>query len=872
MSKKRYKLWRQIPWFTMGVLGLQISGGVTSVGESLLPKVAAFTSPVSNQEVWDETLKGGDTQEVYSGGITNRTTVTGDGDLSLPANQNVYDGGVANDTEVNDWGTQVIYSGGIANDTVVNGSSGRQVVYAGGVTHGTSVNGSLGQFVYGGIAHDTVVNNGGLQVVQDGGASNNTILYKASLQEVRNATSNNTKVNDTASQVIWKDGVANNTILNDSGNQSLYDGGIANGTQVNDQGWQYLYEGIAYDTTLNDQSSQVIDMDGSVERTVLNDEATQQINGGTASYTTLNKNSVQDVTRDGTANHTTLNDNSIQNVTNGGTANDSLVNTGSKMILYYGGTAAGTANDTIVDGGEMIIMGSTANDTTVKKGLMLISDNSMANRTEVNGSGLQEVHAGGVANDTTISGGGVQALFGVSDYGTSRSNNTTATAGGTILVMENGTYLTGNTILDGGALRINPASTDGSAFVTANIENLSGNGQIYLNTNLQELTGDLVLISGTTAGNHQVFANNQGGATVDPTETLTVIETEGGGNFTIGHQLEVGGYLYGLRQNPGTTNNWELYSTGKYTPAANASINAFVGGYLLNYAETQTLLQRMGDLRQSEGEQGAWAKVSGGKFDSNGSSFLSGFDMTYSGVQVGVDRKVSLKNGKGDWYVGGMFGYSKGNLDYATGRGSIDSKTLGAYGTYIAPNGAYADLVLKYGWMKNDFKVLDTAGDRVTGDDMNTNGLSASIEVGKKIHFNKEQKQGWYVEPQAQLSMGHQSGGSFNASNGLRVDVDSYNSVLGRVGANIGYEVKGGKNPVNVYGKVSLVHEFNGDIGFRMNGISNQESFGDSWWTYGVGVTAQLNQKHNVYLDIERASGGQFRQPWSVNVGYRFTW
>ena len=336
--------------------------------------------------------------------------------------------------------------------------------------------------------------------------------------------------------------------------------------------------------------------------------------------------------------------------------------------------------------------------------------------------------------------------------------------------------------------------------------------------------------------------------------------------------MEVGGYLYDLRRGLADTNNWELYNSGKITPAANASINAFAGGYLLNYAETQSLLQRMGDLRHGEDQQGVWAKVSGGKFDSNGSNFLSGFDMTYSGVQVGVDRKISLKDGKGDWYVGGMFGYSKGNLDYTTGSGSIDSKTLGAYGTYIAPNGAYADLVLKYGWMKNDFKVLDTAGDRVTGSDMNTSGLSASMEIGKKIHFNKEEKQGWYVEPQAQLSAGHQSGGSFNASNGLRVDVDSYNSVLGRIGANIGYELKGGKNPVNVYGKVSLVHEFNGDVGYRMNGSSEQTSFGDSWWTYGVGVTAQLNKKHNVYLDIERASGGQFRQPWSTNVGYRFIW
>ena len=219
-----------------------------------------------------------------------------------------------------------------------------------------------------------------------------------------------------------------------------------------------------------------------------------------------------------------------------------------------------------------------------------------------------------------------------------------------------------------------------------------------------------------------------------------------------------------------------------------------------------------------------------------------------------------------------MCGYSKGNLEYQTGHGSIDSKTLGIYGTYIAPSGFYADLALKYGWMKNDFKVLDTAGALVTGENMSTDGLSASLEIGQKIHFNKGAKDGWYVEPQAQISMGHQSGGNFDASNGLRVDVDSYTSTLGRLGMNVGYEVKSGKNPVNVYAKASYVHEFDGDVGYRLNGSTEQASFGDSWWTYGIGITAQLNKKHNVYLDIERASGGQFSQPWSVNGGYRFNW
>ena len=408
------------------------------------------------------------------------------------------------------------------------------------------------------------------------------------------------------------------------------------------------------------------------------------------------------------------------------------------------------------------------------------------------------------------------------------------------------------------------------------IEELTGSGGLFkMRTDIAAGQGDLLFVASPLSGVHDVAVVNNGSAAVTGNETLTIVQTvddDAVNYFNLQAPVELGGYEYGLRATALDAADLELYSTGKITSAGSASVNIASGSYLLNYAETQTLLQRMGDLRQGESDGNIWARAFGGKFASNSDDFLSGFDMSYGGIQVGVDKKIALKNSKGDVYLGGMLGYAKGNLDYGVGNGSIDSKTLGVYGTYVAPTGLYADLVLKYGWMENDFKVLDSAGDWVTGNRMKTDGLSGSLEVGQRVHFDRKSKEGWYVEPQAQISMGHQSGGSFNASNGLQVDVDSYNSTLGRLGLNAGYEIKSGKNPINIYAKASYVHEFDGDVGYRLNGSSEQTSFGDSWWTYGVGITAQFEKKHNIYLDIERASGGQFSQPWSVNGGYRFNW
>ena len=162
-------------------------------------------------------------------------------------------------------------------------------------------------------------------------------------------------------------------------------------------------------------------------------------------------------------------------------------------------------------------------------------------------------------------------------------------------------------------------------------------------------------------------------------------------------------------------------------------------------------------------------------------------------------------------------------------------------------DGFYTDLVLKYMWMENDFNIINIQGERVKGDKVDTGGFGASIEIGKRYHQNQETKSGWYVEPQMQLSSVRQDGGSFTATNGNRIKVDSYDSLLGRVGIMIGHENE--KRDKNIYAKVSWVKEFDGDIGVNINGTQLDESFGDNWWVYGIGFTSRINSNQSIYLE-----------------------
>lgn len=441
------------------------------------------------------------------------------------------------------------------------------------------------------------------------------------------------------------------------------------------------------------------------------------------------------------------------------------------------------------------------------------------------------------------------------------------------------------TMADNGSVALGSGSANGYRVLT--VGELSGNGVFTLRTDLVgdgtgNSRGDLLRVTGTTDGAHVLNILNNGSVVTNGSETLTVVETaDGNGLFRLRNKVELGGYVYDLGQKG---NDWQLASSGVIDPQSEpesnsnpgpkpeiseggkAPVQAINAGYLLNMAETQTLLQRMGELRGGESNGNVWLRGFGGGFDNKMSPRISGFDMTYEGTQLGADKRFNLSGG--DFYLGAMTGLSRSEQDYNSGDGTVRSYHFGLYGTYIHQSGFYVDSLVKYSDMKYKFGVNDTAGNRVSADTSSDN-YSASVEVGQRFHFNAE-KEGFYLEPQLQLTYGYQSSTDFNESNGLLVNVDSYTSTQGRAGLNIGYDIKNSGMPLNIYAKTSYVKEYGGDVDYRLNGSKESQSFKDEWWIAGIGVAAQVAPQHAIYIDMEQANGGQFDQH-QINGGYRFS-
>lgn len=729
------------------------------------------------------------------------------------------------------------------------------------------------------------INNSDVVILQ--GISENFTFNNSSCQSITyTGFASGTRLNDRSSQGV--EGVANNTVLNDFSLQHIREDGTTNDTTLNHNSSQAVI-GTANDTTLNHNSSQVVT--GTANDTTLNHKSSQSIEYGTANRTTLWDLSSQTVI--GTANDTTLHDYAWQVVKASGVANGSVLNNDSWQGIFFGGVANdttlnhnssqsieyGTANRTTLwDLSSQVVTG-TANDTTLHDhAWQFVEAGGSSYRSQVNNQAAMVVTGGAAAYDTTVNSGMVYL------YKDAVLANSTATdaikinSGGTLAVVEDGAAVAGNVAMQDGAIAFlrQGASYSHASGMTVNAGNnyktltiegdLSGGGQLAMSTNVTNGSGDRLIVNGAVTGSYQVGFTNDATAAANGKESVLGVIQPGGGTGVFSGEVEYGGYVYELEQN--LLGHWDLIGTGRASSSSSASYSTFSASYLLNYAETTTLYQRLGDLRRGEVSASPWIRVYGGRYSVDPGQMVSGYGMSYRGIQIGGDCKKELSNDRGTIYTGGMLGYTTSGQSYQSGDGSASSTTLGLYRTHVDPQGRYASVVAKYGWMNNDYKVLDTASTWVEGS-LSTQGPSLSLEAGQRLYADKVNKQGWYMEPQAQLSFGRQSGGRFTASNGLSVNVNDYSSVLGRLGMVIGRETLQASRPVNTYAKLSYVKEFSGDIGFSLNGSPAKEKLGSTWWSYGAGIATQLDNDNNLYLDITRATGGNFTQCWQLNFGIR---
>ena len=149
--------------------------------------------------------------------------------------------------------------------------------------------------------------------------------------------------------------------------------------------------------------------------------------------------------------------------------------------------------------------------------------------------------------------------------------------------------------------------------VTLTVGELSGNGVFHMRTSIIDSDHDVshagvnvsdkLNVIGQATGNHKVSVNDSMNGNVIGTEKVRMIDIgSGNAKFSlVGGYIDVGAYRYTLEESlTRSAKHWFLTPSKRKTNIADQSANVININYLVSYLENQTLLQRMGELRDTQ--------------------------------------------------------------------------------------------------------------------------------------------------------------------------------------------------------------------------------------------------------------------------------
>ena len=809
-------------------------------------------------------IMNGGTQRISSGGTGIIDTMNGGA-------QFISSGGTSIIGTMNANFYQSIGSSAYASIGIFNHSSGIQEVIGGtgnigtmndgvqfGYAGGTCIIGTMESGIQrGSIAYIDTINNGLQEIYYSGVGSAGTM--NSGIQEVGKGGTGSIGIMNGGTQIVSSVATGNIETMN-GGGQSV-SGGIGSVGILN-SGYQAVHSsGVGVIGTINDGVQEVhSNATGSIG--IMNSWGTQHVySSGIGSIETMN-GGYQMVSTGGIGSIGTMND-GLQTLNGSGEASISTMNGGTQLLLKDSGSI-GTMNGGMqslssatgsigvmnggeqqinnsavgiissLNGGEQIVSGGTATETTINGGTQIIIGGAVSGNT-VNAGVMLFEGSGAKVNDVTMNGG--EMLFGSADAYSITSLNFN---GGTVDLTKN-------------------AAAD---YQTLTLENYIGSGGTFkLDADFAAVSGDKVEINNAdnAAGYIQVNGANIDASAVSEDNPLLLVTVSSGNATFTGKSLNGGGlYEYNPEINQEAN---KFYLTG-LTKNVNNDTLALLDGIDNSYAmwrnTNDTLRKRLGEIHtlpSNDGADGVWARYIGGKFDGGS------YEGQYNLYQLGYDKNYDAKS-----IIGFALEKGGGNATYSFGSGEDDLFAGAVYGSWLADDGSYTDVVAKIGRFDTE---LNSYGDFPDSADYRHNAYSLSVEYGKKISLNKA---GLYLEPQAQFIAGRLDSVNYTTDRGTKVSVDGINSYIGRVGVMFGQQLENGSD---VYIKANLLHEFGGESSLAMlaaNGdaLTMEKDYGDTWYELGIGANIKIGRASYFYGDIERGFGGDIDKKWQINAGLRF--
>lgn len=438
--------------------------------------------------------------------------------------------------------------------------------------------------------------------------------------------------------------------------------------------------------------------------------------------------------------------------------------------------------------------------------------------------------------------------------GDSFINNITVENGGVVNVQENVKAFNVGTAADKGGITLNNGiinlQGENQQITVTELDGTGGTvntNSLYNKMNIKNVDEDTAI---TVNGSGEIADAIYGGdATAQNLADVVTTGTKSAASQITTDEGIIAGKITADVKDGEVTN----YTVAKNT--TNVGISNLAAINLMTWRqENNDMNKRLGELRDSKGEHGVWARMVRGEVE------YESIQNQYNYYQIGYDEKLSTDP---NWTVGMFLTRTEGNSTFRTGSAENNHTGVGVYGSYLKDDGSFIDLVAKYARIDSDFN----ANGGVGSGDYNTNGYSISAEYGKRF----EQGNGFWIEPQVELTYGTVGAVDYTTSNGAKVRQEGMDSLVGRVGFSIGKDIKAG----NIYARASYLYDFDGETEVTMShsGISDvyEQDLGGGWFEVGLGANINLSDATHLYFDVEKTYGGDVATPWQWSAGMRWT-
>ncbi|EAN5174730.1 autotransporter outer membrane beta-barrel domain-containing protein [Salmonella enterica] len=325
---------------------------------------------------------------------------------------------------------------------------------------------------------------------------------------------------------------------------------------------------------------------------------------------------------------------------------------------------------------------------------------------------------------------------------------------------------------------------------------------------------------------------------------------------------ELGVYQYAAEKvMDGVNNRTNIYysSTGKLSNSAATVVSLAAAPVDVANLQSDTLAKHMNSVRHGK-DSGVWLSYFGGE---NRNSTAAGPEYTLktNGVMLGVDTLT-----ENDWLAGVAVSSARSDMSVMNSSGDLNSYGAQFYMSRRYDSGVFVDSALQFNHFSNTAKARMINGQQAKAD---FSGNSYGLEAKVGYAWNSE---GFFAEPYVRAAARAFDGEHYALSNGMTVNSNDYKSMLGEVGADLGYQYDISGGYVKPYLHLAALNEFADGNSVRVNNVSLDNSVKGAAFQAGLGAEVKMTDNLGGYAAFDYTKGDNTERPWQATVGVNYTW